>query len=69
MAREFQGLDTPAVPALRDCVVAYCEEGYVLIGEGHPGQYYKPFEGMEPWDCKCVAIWKDDQSRVWAEEY
>lgn len=32
-------------------------------------QYYKPFEGSEPWDCACVAIWELTDGRGCAEEY
>jgi len=69
MAKEFQGLDTPQDNALQQCIDAYAADGYLLIADTTPGQYYKPFEGSEPWDCKCVAIWKDSEGRVWAEEY
>lgn len=74
MAKEFQGLDTPQSPALQECIDAYAAGGYVPYAAdptvGVAGsQYYKPFEGSEPWDCACVAIWKDAEGRVWAEEY
>lgn len=70
MAKEFQGLDTTADPALQKCIDAYAADGYVPSQlAGLPGQYYKPFDGSEPHDCKCVAIWKDDENRVWADEY
>lgn len=69
MAKEFQGVDTPADNALQQCIDAYAADGYVPIGDKCPNQYYKPFEGSEPWDCACVAIWKDADGKVWAEEY
>ncbi len=56
-------------PALQDAIRWYADKGYLPIGDQQPNQYYKPFEGSEPWDCACVAIWQDSEGRVWAEEY
>lgn len=69
MAKEFQGLDTPADNALQKCIDAYAADGYVPIGDKAPNQYYKPFDDYAPWECACVAIWKDADGKVWAEEY
>ena len=41
---------------------------YVLFDEAG-SQYYKPSNGMEPWDCPCVAIWTLDAGRIATEEY
>jgi hypothetical protein len=67
MTKEFQGLDTPADNALQQCVDAYAADGYLPIDKC-PNQYYRPFDDNEPWDCACVAIWKDANNKVWAEE-
>jgi hypothetical protein len=51
---------------LDDAKEAYPE--YVLF-DGENNQYYKPFNGSEPWDCACVAIWQLPDGRIAAEEY